>query len=394
MASNTISSDLRGNIIGATLEALRGTSAFAGSVNKDFDGSAGKIGDKVRIAVPVPLTAANVTPSNTSPDASAINVTNKEITIDQFKRTIFKLEGTETQENDLSNWFRQQITECVEGIVSAFNQDLHSKYIDIPNFVGESNDGFFEDDNGNNLAEMTQVLRENKVPLMDRKFICSPADEKGAGQAPYFQQANTFGSRDIIGMGDVAASKIMGYDVMVDQDVVSHTVGTITTGLATKAATTQAVGVTELVCTTAASTGAAALKAGDIVTVDSVNYSLAEDATQASAATDVTLTLDRGLEIEVTGGEAVTIATNFGTSTQNIGGDLTGISVVNRMPTTNIFGVSTMGDHIEIVDPVTGFNILATFYGQDHQVAFAMASIWGGAVTDSRRLVRGLSNTA
>src|SRR5690606_27985853 len=92
-------------------------------------------------------------------------------------------------------------------------------------------------------------------------------------------------------------------------NVPTHTAGTITTGLATKAATVQALGDKTIVCTTAAATGACALKKGDIITFagDTQTYVLTDDATQSSAASDVTLNIEPGLKKALAGGEAVTV---------------------------------------------------------------------------------------
>jgi hypothetical protein len=90
-------------------------------------------------------------------------------------------------------------------------------------------------------------------------------------------------------------------------------IGTITTGLVSKAATVVAVGVSSLTATTAAGTGACALKTGDFITFagDTQVYTLTANATQAAAASDVTLSFTPGLKVAHVGGEAVSVqATN------------------------------------------------------------------------------------
>ena len=85
--------------------------------------------------------------------------------------------------------------------------------------------------------------------------------------------------------------------------------GTITTGLITKASTVVAVGVKTFTATTAASTGACALKIGDLINIAGhpYTYTLTAAATQASAATDVTIAVEPGLQVALAGSEAITV---------------------------------------------------------------------------------------
>ncbi len=88
-----------------------------------------------------------------------------------------------------------------------------------------------------------------------------------------------------------------------------HTAGTITTGLTAKAATVVAIGAVSVVATTAATTGACALLAGDSILFagDATVYQLQADATQAGPSSYVTLSIDPPLAQALAGGEAITV---------------------------------------------------------------------------------------
>jgi len=364
--ANTIPSTVKPLIIGEAQRTLSQTMALMGGVNKDFSAASGKLGDTVNIAVPQALSSADVTPANIAPASSNVTVGSVSMTIDTFKEASFDLSGTDVQNYDLSSYFREQLAEAVRAVCFSANASLWAQYHKIPYHAGTAGTPFFNA-SPDTLADMRKVLRDNRVDQMNNKFFMSPTDEAACLKVDTLQQANTFGDRSVILDGEIG--RLMGFDMFIDQQVPDHVTGTITTGLATKAATPQAVGVTTVQCTTAAATGAIDLKQGDLVTIGGVTYSLQADAVEAVAATDVNIVIDRGLEIAVTGGEAVTLATGHGSSRINIGGDMRGFSVVNRIPETSIFGVEIQGDNKMVVtDPNSGFSLLMVTYGQYYQV--------------------------
>jgi len=211
-------------------------------------------------------------------------------------------------------------------------------------------------------------------------------DEADAKKVAAMQTANQRGDQSVMVAGLVGRTQ--GFDLYADHQVAKHTVGTITGALIAKAGTAQAVGSTSIVVTTAASTGAFALKAGDSLTIGSNVYVVAADVTEASASTDETITLVYGLKTALAGSEVVTLTTGIGTCYQDMAGDMTGIGMVARLPETNILGINTVGDHMPIVDEVTGFPLLLSFYQQYHQVMFQVSALYGVAIMDEDKLVR------
>ena len=245
---------------------------------------------------------------------------------------------------------------------------------------------------------MDKVLTDNFCPLMDRKFICGTKDYAALINLTEVHYANNRGSNDASMYGTVG--DVRGFMVQRDQQVPTHTIGTITTGLITKASTAVSAGTTSFIGTTAASTGAIALKQGDLIDIahssGTRTYSVQAAVTQAAAATDTAaITLDRGLEFALIGSEAVTLSTATSTFDANsilaIGGRMDGYSVVGRLPQTSVNGMQTQGDHFPIVDPVSGFPFLVSVYPQYKQVSIEVSAIWGVEVTQSRKLCRALT---
>lgn len=381
--ANTISSDILPRIIGEARETLSQSMELIRRLNKDFSGAAGKIGQTVGIGVPALLTAASKSTAATAAAPSNITNGSATLTLDQYYAASFGYSAVEAQTYDLPSLFTQQLREAVRAVAYKVNATTWAKYYQIPYFTGTAGTGFFAS-NSKQLNTVNTELFKRGVDPMNMVAVLTPTEHTALTGLDNMMYANYYGSAEAVRTGKVPL--VGGFEIARDQQVPKHTIGTITTGIAAKANTTA--GTATLVVTTAASTGACALVTGDIVTVGSYNYALQADATQASAASDVTLTLDRVLDAAVTASDAVTLATGHGTSMVSIAGDLSGISLVMRRPGTEVLGFSVQGDHYPILDEKSGAVFDLGVYPQDGLVKFEVSAIWGNAVTDSRKLQR------
>lgn len=392
MADNTFSSSLQENIVVGATEALSQSMALLGGVQLNAAPDPGNRGQSFSVGDYADLSATAITAANVSPDATAIEVSAKTITLSNHYKAGFKIKGTEFQGNNIDASVMSQIQESVRAVVYQMNASIWANYYKIPYIAGDASRSIFNNGSAASvdpLADIGKVLNDNKVNQAKWKLFVSPLEEANAKKVAALQYANQFGSRDVILNGYVG--RAMGFDIFMDQQATSHTAGTITTGLIAKAATAVAAGSTSFLATTAASTGACALKTGDVIAIGSKTYALQADATQASASTDVTLTIDRGLEVALAGSEAITLATGFGSSTGfGIAGDMTGFGLVNRIEATDYYGTGSLENRMIVTHP-TGVSIALGTYRQYHQAYFEASALWGNEVVDSRKLVRALS---
>jgi hypothetical protein len=383
-------------IIGTARETLSETMAILGAVNKDYSTANMNIGQNINVAIPAALEAGLVSAANTAPAPSAVTMGYANINLGNFYKASFALTGREARDYDLSSAFMEQVKEAIRAVAYQVNASVWAKYYKVPHFIGNSGTAAFYTGSAYSLANLSaldKALTANKCPPPNRKLVVTLSDYSDLQKCDGLQYANYYGSNQVIQTGVIP--DVLGFTVYRDQQVASHTIGTITTGLAAKSATAQAAGTTSITATTAASSGACALKQGDIIAIGGVNYSLQADATQATASTDVTLVLDRGIVTALAGDEAITLGTNFDAScAQNIGGDFKGFTVAARTTPTEVMGYGTQGQHFPITDPVTGFPMMLSVYPQYQQVSFEVTALWGVDVTDSRRLARVLTSSS
>jgi hypothetical protein len=211
--------------------------------------------------------------------------------------------------------------------------------------------------------------------MNDRRFIMDPDAEANALDLRAFQDASWAMTADAIQEGTI--TRRLGFDWFMDQQIPSHTAGTITTGLIAKASTAQAIGLKAIVCTTAASSGACALVVGDIITFagQTQTYVVTAAATQASASTDVTVNVEPGLKVALAGSEAVSVKS---THVCNLALHRDAIGFASRPLADSGQG---LGNIIEVaVDPITGLALRLEISREHKRTRFSYDILYGATL--------------
>lgn len=292
-------------LLAAGLSALRNQAFMPQIVNRKYETEAAMRGTTVDVPIPSAIPVADVSAAATPPSTGDVAPTYVAVPLDKWKEAAFYLTDKEELEI-MEGVIPMQATAAIEAISTQINGDILALYKDVFGYVGTAGTTpFATDTTGATLLRKT--LNVQLAPMAPRYAVIDPSAEANALGLRAFQDASWAGDAAAIREGKVGAK--LGFVWAMHQLVPTHTAGTITTGLISKASTAYAVGVKTLAATTAASTGACALKTGDIITFagDSQTYVLTADATQASAATDVTLAFLPGLKVAHTGSEAVSV---------------------------------------------------------------------------------------
>lgn len=306
--SNTLAA-IMPKILARGLMVLREQAIMARLVNGDYSAEAKQKGATIDVPIPTAIAAGDVTPAATPPALADTTPTTVAITLSNWKEARFHLSDKDLTEIDQNAHFiPMQLGEAIRAIVNAINLSVHQQYKGIYGYVGTAGTTPF-----NATTKTTDAINARKVlnaqlcPRENRRGVLNFDAEANALALAEFADASQVGNASVKIEGEIGRK--FGIDWYTDDQVLTHTAGTITTGLAAKAATAQAVGLSTIVATTAASSGACALKTGDIILFagDSQTYTLTADATQAAAATDVNLAISPPLKVALVGGEAITV---------------------------------------------------------------------------------------
>jgi hypothetical protein len=292
-------------LIAQGLLALRGMNVMPRLVNSDYQGMASEKNQVINVPIPSAITAVDVTPGPTPPATADVAPTSVPIVMDQWVEAPFYLTDNDVMQA-MNGTIPMQASEAVKSLANKVNAYIMGQYDGIYGFVGAPGTTPFAND-AKAASEARRILNLQECPTGDRRLVLDLDAEANAISLPLFQQAHQAGTTTTQVEGEIGRK--VGFDWWADPQVKTHVAGTITTGLSAKASTAQAVGTKAVVATTAATSGACALKKGDIITFagDDQTYVLTADANQGSASSDVTLNILPGLKKALAGGEAVAV---------------------------------------------------------------------------------------
>lgn len=340
-------------------------------VNSDFSTEAKQKGDTISVPIPSAISVTDVVPAAYAPDSGNVTPTTATIPLTNWKEAAFTLSEKELA-NIVAGIAPVQMTSAIEALATTINLSILNLYSGVYGYVGTAGATPFATD----ITAATQarkVLGIQKAPTGNRRIVLNPDAEANALSLAAFYGALNSADPAVITEGLIGRK--FGFDWAMDQQVPTQTAGTITTGLIAKASTVQAVGLTAIVCTTAASTGALALKKGDIIVFsgDTQTYAVTADATQASAATDVTVNISPGKKIALAGSETVTVKAShvvnlafhrdaFAFASRTLNDDNLGVNVENEM---------------QMADPVSGLTLRLSVREEYRRIRWGFDVLWG-----------------
>jgi|HubBroStandDraft_6_1064221.scaffolds.fasta_scaffold08977_6 hypothetical protein len=368
-------------ILAKGLLALRKNAVMPRLVNGDYSADAAKFGSVITVPVPVPNTASAVTPSNIPPAPTAQTIPTVPVALNSWEKTNFFL-----TDQDLSNidknqsYFPMSASEAIIGLAQKLNLDLLNLYVNSFGFSGTPATTPFQIGTGNfpnaptDATNVRKILGQQLCPSQNRRFVLDPNAEANALALPAFSTFLNTDDTGVIMEGELGRK--FGFDFYMDQDIPFHTSGTITTGLSAQASTAQPVGTTAILATTAASTGACALVVGDIITFagDSQTYVVTAAATQASAASAVTVNIYPGKLIALAGGEAISVKASHQV---NLAFHRDAFAMAIRPIEDSVFkGGSEFG---QMTDPQTGISLALEVSRQYKQTVWEFSILYGVA---------------
>lgn len=302
--SNT-TTNIMPKILARSLMTLREQATAARLVNGDYSAEAKEKGETIDVPIPTAAAATDVTPAATAPALVDSAPTKVPIALSNWKEVRFHLSDKDmTAIDQNAHFLPMAVSEAIRALANAINLSVLQKYKSVYGYAGTAGATPFAS-TAAAAIDARKVLNRQLCPRENRRGILNFDAEANALALASFADASQSADRNVKIEGEIGRK--YGIDWFTDDQVLTHTAGTITTGLIAKAATAVAVGATSFTATTAASTGACALLAGDVIAIGSDTYTLSASATQASAATDVTLHLNNPIRTALTGSEAITV---------------------------------------------------------------------------------------
>lgn len=363
--ANTLN-DLMPKILARGLVRLRKRLVLPRLVNRDYSPNAATRGQVVNIPVPPSLSTRAVAPGVTPVAAPDITENTLPITLDQWHEVPLAFTDKDRVET-IDESVTMAIDAAIDALAEKVNATIFALYPAVYNYVGTAGTTPFAA--GVKYQDATKArkhLNKNKAPLPQRYIVVDPDAEENAVNLAEFADSSFSSDNKVILEGDLGRK--VGFDWFMDQQVPTHTAGTLTGAVTVSGA--HAAGV-KSVTLAAPAGGAVALKKGDIITFagDTQTYAVGADVNVAASATGA-VAIEPGLAVARAGGEAVSVKASHVTNLA-FHRDAFAIAIRPFAAPAADARVLTM------VDPATGLPLRLEVTRQNKQDYWSFDLLWG-----------------
>ena len=372
--SNTLT-NLQPKILARGLLALREQVVMVRAVNTDMDDLAAQKGATIDVPFLGERTATDVTPAAVPPTPSDVTVQHVQVTLDQWKKDNFHLTDKEAMEIDADeSYIPMNMTESIRALAFAINADIWSKYKGVYGYTGTAGTTPFAS-TVDGATQLRKILAGQKAPLAPRSGVVDFDAEANMLALAQFSDAEKTGSPDAKILGDIGQK--YGFDWIADNQVVTHTAGTLLGDPTVTGA--EALLETTIGLTTDANDQIALLE-GDIVVFSNhtQTYAVGADLTVGYSSSG-DLTISPGLTTALSGGETIAVK---GDHVVNLGFHRDAFAFASR-PLVQSAADRNLGNVMEMTDPLTGLSLRLEVMREYKQ------TVWEFDVLYGSNLVRG-----
>lgn len=263
------------------LMQLRANCVMSGLVYRDYSSEfVAGVGDTVTIRKPASFEAKEFDRANgiTIQDATESGI---DVKLDKLLDVSFEVTA-EQLTMDIADFSTQLLQPAMQSFAQKIDLYLLGLYSDVPSSSGTAGT------TPSAIAAITnvrQVLNEHLAPLTNRRLVIDPAAENNFLQISTFHEAEKVGDNGTA-LREASLGRKFGFDIYSDQNVLTHTKGTLAVGGGTnpkihpKAAGD--IGDTELTLNVSGGTSptlTGTLKKGDYITIGTNTYMVTKNAT-------------------------------------------------------------------------------------------------------------------
>jgi hypothetical protein len=364
-------------ILARGLMALRSETVMPALVNRDYGNEAAQRGTVITIPIPSAVAVRDVVPGVTPVAAPDQGPTQALVPLDQWKEAPFYLNDKELQEiNASATFIPMETSEAIKSLAEVINAFILSKYKGVYGYAGTAGTTPFNATPANldisSATALRKVLNNQRAPKRPRYAVLDPDAEANALNQRAFQDYSWGNTTDVIRDGEMRETR-MGFGWFMDQQVPTHTAGTLTGTI--NVAANAAAGVSSV---TAATDGAEAiaLKEGDIITFSNhtQTYVVTADVTAGASVASTAIPIAPVLQVAVT--TAATIAVKA-THVVNLGFHRDAFAFASR-PLQDVNGLGNL--ILSAADPITGLSLRLEISRQHKQTAWSFDILYGAAL--------------
>lgn len=241
-----------------SLMRLQNNLVMGGLVYTDFDADFANKGDTVNVRKPATFVAKDFTNAT---ETQGINEASVPVRLDKIADVTVEVTSKQLGLN-IQDFGAQVVDGAMQALAQKIDADLLELYKDIPYVSGAAGT---TPNALANIANAGKVLNNNKVPFADRRLVIDPEAQASLVVLDAIAGADKSGSTQAL--RDANIGRVLGLDSYLDQNVKTHTKGT----LDTNATGTVDVSVNPNLVTVASGGNKGTVKKGDVVSFASVS---------------------------------------------------------------------------------------------------------------------------
>jgi hypothetical protein len=375
MAANSLEAIIP-QLLTEGIRILRQKTTALQIVNRGYESLAGRQGDTIQIPVPSAIAAANVTPSNTPPQADGFTPTTVDIKLDQWKKAEFYL--TDKEELEIQNGFLpKQAEAAVVALADTINTYIYGFYKKFYGNVGTAGTTpFGATPNITDLVHVRRLMNTQLAPMDRRALVLDPDAEANALALAQFHNAQF--ANDATPMIEGTIDRRMGFNLFMQQNMPTHTAGTAAAATVTEISNSAA-GVKTVTLKVAA--GTATLVEGDLITFAGHTQQYVVTTGVTLDTTGVSVAIEPGLKVAVNGSGTPVAVTVKASHAVNLGLHADAIGFATRPLVTNSAQARSLGSIIvPTVDPQSGLTLRLEVTRQYKQTMYSYDVLYGANV--------------
>ena len=248
-------------------------------------------GSSITIPIPAAQAAAAVTPAATPPANVDHTPTSVTLTLDKWYKSDFHLSDQDmSQIAARDNFIPMQAGEAVKVLANQMDSDLLALYKNIYQYAGTAGTTPFANDARTWTTSARKLLNQSLAPLRDRYIVLDEDAEANAVDLEEFQNAAWAGDAQGIREGEIGRK--LGADWYMNQNIPSHTKGTLAAGTALQLNAEVAAGAATLVLKDSGGSLTGTMTQGDLFTIagHAQQYTVSALATASGNLCTVTFT--------------------------------------------------------------------------------------------------------
>jgi len=203
-----------------SLLRLQNNLVMAALVHRDHSQEFASKGDTVQVKAPATFDAKDW---NTGDDISNQDIKEDKVLVKLDNVADVSVEVTSRQLTQNIQDFGEQVSEgAMQAIAQKIDDELCKLYKKIQHTSGDAAENI---DDLHDVAQIRKVLNDNKVPFGQRRLVVDTEADANLLTEEAIVHAEKSGSTDALREANIG--KLMGFDVYMDQNIKSHTAGTL-----------------------------------------------------------------------------------------------------------------------------------------------------------------------